>query len=309
MPARIKYFFRQLLEGPKSSPDQDNCKKVLSISQLTMYNMASLSANLKSEPPLALYLALQLHLQTRSKTLVELLHEFHLGVSYKRVLSIEATFARVIGHQARTNGDIVCPTNLRHDIFTVAALDNLDHNPSSRTATSSFHGTGISIFQFPSSDKPGVRREPVRFDSPVREVSTSGAILPRSYTYVPPVGRSLITIPPTRQPGSQPVNSFDEEKRSEQVWMNAVHDTLGTNAGDESRVPIMWSSFHAARSDVVGQCRQSIEALLPLFHEKAATPDMIRHGMELVRKTTEYLNPQQIPLLVVDQPLYDISKT
>ena len=308
VPARIKYFFRQLLEGPKSSPDQDNSRKILSVSQLTMLNMGSLSANLKSEPPLAIFLALKLHSQTRSKKLVELLHEFHLCVSYKRVLSIEASFARVVGHQARANGDIVCPTNLRHNIFTVAALDNLDHNPSSRTATSSFHGTGISIFQFPSSDQPGVRREPVRFDSAAREVSTSGSILPRSYTYVPPVGRSLITIPSTRQPQSQPVNSFDDEMQTEQGWMNAVHETLHTEAGDESCVPIMWSSYHAARSDVVGQCRQSLEALLPLFHEKAATPDMILHGMELVRKTTRYLNPHQIPLLVVDQPLYDLSK-
>ena len=191
---------------PKSLPDQDNSRKILSVSQLTMLNMGSLSANLKSEPPLAIFLALKLHSQTRRKKLVELLHEFHLCVSYKRVLSIEASFARVVGHQARANGDIVCPTNLRHDIFTVAALDNLDHNPSSRTATSSFHGTGISIFQFPWSDQPGVRREPVRFDSAAREVSTSGSILPRSYTYVAPVGRILITIPSTRQPQSQPVN-------------------------------------------------------------------------------------------------------
>ena len=45
--------------------------------------------------------------------------------------------------------------------------------------------------------------------------------------------------------------------------------------------------YHAARSDVVGQCRQSIEALLPLFYEKAATSDRIRLGLVLVRTTTE----------------------
>ena len=35
---------------------------------------------------------------------------------------------------------------------------------------------------------------------------------------------------------------------------------------------------------------------------------MIRHGMELVKKTTEHLNPNQAPVLVVDQPLYDLAK-
>ena len=35
--------------------------------------------------------------------------------------------------------------------------------------------------------------------------------------------------------------------------MNAVHDTLRTKAGDESLLPAMWSSYQAARSNVVGR--------------------------------------------------------
>ena len=73
--------------------------------------------------------------------------------------------------------------------------------------------------------------------------------------------------------------------------MNAVHDTLRTKAEDESLLPVMWSLYHAARYDVVGQCRQSIEALLSLFYEKAATSDMIRLGLELVRTTIGYRVP------------------
>ena len=82
----------------------------------------------------------------------------------------------------------------------------------------------------------------------------------------------------------------------------------------EKCTPAMWSSYHAAPSDTVGHQilldnrKKGIEALLPLFHEKAATPEMIRHGMELVKKTTEHLNPHQVPVLVVDQPLYDLTK-
>lgn len=42
------------------------------------------------------------------------------------------------------------------------------------------------------------------------------------------------------------------------------------------------------------------EGLLPLFHEKIATPEMIQHWMELVQTKTEHLNPHQVPVLVVD---------
>ena len=67
---------------------------------------------------------LKLHSQTRNKKLVELLHEFHLGVSYKRVHSIETSYVRVTGTKAKANGDVICPTNLRYDIFSVATLGN-----------------------------------------------------------------------------------------------------------------------------------------------------------------------------------------
>lgn len=308
VPQRIKYFFRQLLAGPKSSPEQENSRKILSVSQLAMLNITSLSTNLNCEPPLAVFLALKLHSETRSKKLVELLHKYALSVSYKKVLSIETRFAQAIADNTRNNADIVCPTNLHHHIFTVAALDNLDHNPTSRTASSSFHGTGISIFQFPSSQTPGLDQECLRINAQQRGARSSEPILPRSYTFVPPVGRNLVTQPPVKDVQPVATSSFDEEKQHDQAWMTAVHDTLYVDSDTEKRTPAMWSSYHAARSDTVGQPEKGIEALLPLFHEKAATPEMIRHGMELVKKTTEHFNPHQVPVLVVDQPLYDLAK-
>ena len=308
VPQRMKYFFRQLLAGPKSLPKEDNSRKILSVSQMAMLNMTSLSANLHCEPPLAVFLALKLHSQTRSKKLVELLHTYSLGVSYKKVLTIEVNFAQAIADKTRANADIVCPTNLCQNIFTVAALDNLDHNPTSRTASSSFHGTWISIFQFPTSENTGLNQECLQINSQKTGTSSSGPILPHSYTFVPPVGQNLVTQPPAKN--VQPVtgSSFDEEIQHEKAWMTAVHDTLYVDSDAEKATPVMWSSFHAAQSNAVGQPHKSIEALLPLFREKAATPEMIPHGMELVKKTTEHLNPHQVPVLVVDQPLYDLAK-
>ena len=47
---------------------------------------------------------------------------------------------------------VVCPPYFQQNLFTVGAIDNPDHNPSSTTAQGSFHGTGISLFPFPTQD-------------------------------------------------------------------------------------------------------------------------------------------------------------
>ena len=46
----------------------------------------------------------------------------------------------------QANG-LVCPVYLKKNVLTTAAIDNLDHNPSSATAEYSFHGTTISVSQ------------------------------------------------------------------------------------------------------------------------------------------------------------------
>jgi hypothetical protein len=284
VPESMKYFFRQLLADPKSSPEETNSRKILSVSQVAMLNITHLSSNLHCEPPLPVFLGLKIHSQTRSKNLVELLHTYGLSVSYKKVSTIEVNIAQAIADQIKNTNDVVCPTNLRGSIFTVAALDNLDHNPTSRTATTSFHGTGISIFQFPTLETPGFIQERLQVNSQKTALIGSGPMLPRSYTFVPPVGRNLVTQPPVTTVQTKARSSFAEEQQFEQAWMNAVHDALSVDSDTTDETQLMWSAFHASRSDDVGQPQKCIEALLPLFYDKAATPEMMRHGMEIVKK-------------------------
>ena len=47
---------------------------------------------------------------------------------------------------------------LGRGLFTVAAGDNIDHNLSSSTVNSLFHGTAIPLMQFPTDDHPGIER-------------------------------------------------------------------------------------------------------------------------------------------------------
>ena len=98
------------------------------------------------ETPLPVYIGLMIHGHTRKRELVDTM--FHLGVSipYDIVLGIATEMAISASRQYETDG-AVCPLVLRKHLFTTAAVDNIDHNPSSTTARDSFHGTGISIFQ------------------------------------------------------------------------------------------------------------------------------------------------------------------
>ena len=79
---------------------------------------------------------------------------------------------------------------MRKGLFTVGALDNLDHNPSSTTSKSSFHGTGISLLQLPTENQPGESRPPVT----IPPVAPRKHIVPEAYTTVPAVAITNSTI-------------------------------------------------------------------------------------------------------------------
>jgi len=98
---------------------------------------------------LPLYVSLALHAATRKRSLIDKLFALGICVSYDRVLSVTTALANGIIHQFEVD-KAVCPPNLRGNVFTTAAVDNIDHNPSSTSAKASFHGTGISL-SYPSS--------------------------------------------------------------------------------------------------------------------------------------------------------------
>ena len=69
-------------------------------------------------------------------------------ISYDRVMEIEDWIVTSTTCERFKEDGVVSPACLRKGLFIVGALDNLDHNPSSITSQSSFHSTGISLFQF-----------------------------------------------------------------------------------------------------------------------------------------------------------------
>jgi len=196
---------------------------------------------------------------------------------------------------------VVSPACLRKGLFTVGALDNLDHNPSSTTSVTSFHGTGISLLQMPTKTEPGVSRLPVAIPPSGNEKH----YLPHSYASVPAVAlkTAAVMVP---ECGVSPVHScLDAARAQEHKWVQHALSVLETELTAEDA--IAWAAYHASMQPAVedppAQC-----ALLPLFYEKSTTPAMIKHGMDVVRRAVEFLNPGQIPVTTFDQPLFAIAK-
>ena len=76
---------------------------------------------------------------------------------------------------------VVCPPSSKAGTFITVAIDNINHNPSSNTATSSFHGTAISLFQHPSLGKADKREVP-DFQIKQKEIEKTAILLQRHKT-------------------------------------------------------------------------------------------------------------------------------
>ena len=71
--------------------------------------------------------------------------------------------------------------------------------------------------------------------------------------------------------------------------------------------PITWAAFHSvAQQD--SDFGVTIISLLPLFPDDSKSVAMIRHSMDVIQRAVEFLNPGQVPVFTVDQPLFAIAK-
>ena len=69
-----------------------------------------------------------------------------LCVTYDRLLDIRDAIGEEICKEY-DNNDLVCPPLLEEGAFVTAAIDNLDHNPSSVDADTSVHVTTLPALE------------------------------------------------------------------------------------------------------------------------------------------------------------------
>ncbi len=202
---------------------------------------------------------------------------------------------------------VVCPPKLKADLFTTGCVDNIDHNPSSRTAKDSFHGTSISLTQHPTENETGTDRGAVVIN-PNLPKQKGMSDLPQAYTHIDPLVKQTRDqyVPLSHGVGKPGTDQLEEAISSEYDWLVAVEDLLQKEqleVGDN----LTWSAYHAASQPQFVRPR-AITSLLPLFSENAHSLAMIQHSMKVIKEAVNHLNCGQTPIITMDQPLFAIGK-
>ncbi|KAK3916080.1 Potassium channel GORK [Frankliniella fusca] len=311
IPPSLLALVNMLLYGPTILSECRASQPAISISQLIMANMLKrrpsgdiVRLNKTQEPPLPLYVGLSIFGSSRDKSLIDSLHRRGLSVSSNRIYELTGNLARTVVQRAEEEGV--------RGFFTVGALDNIDVKPSSTTSQGEFHGTGISLFQLPFNGEVSTARN---FTTTFQEAAKSGSRrvpkLPDTYSEAPDF--DLKNPKPTPPLDSSEIcdcitqlTGTEEFWHGERDWLLNVHDQLKGNDHLAHEIT-SWAAFRAERQPVC-PLALSNNSLLPLFEQKSATPKMVKHGMDLLKSTTDFLNYGQTPVLCVDQPLFAIAK-
>ena len=308
-----------ILYGPNIEEQECSSGKVqaaLTISQLLQYNVRARCRDKEvkrerrskcRETPLPIYIGKSVHAETRSRDLVEVLHSLGINISYDRVLAISTDLGNEVCCRY-TDESAVRPSNLRLHLFTTAAVDNIDHNPTSTTAHDSFHGTGISLFQHPSAENPGTTRAPIDISHAVSS-SKSVCQLPEAYTEIAPV------IAPAKHPqvsattvNIQPDGGvFNRSFKDEVKWLETSSNVICNQERLKEEEVVSWGAFHS-RDLSTSPSVSAISALLPLFPDQAKSIAMIRHAMDIIKLSVNHLNPGQVPVIALDQPPFAVGK-
>ena len=326
LPTTLSTLVEMILDGTnaRQHDDDDDDRGIRiaasSITQLLIFNAVArimpqkdsvaVRHSLDRETALPLYLGLLIHNKTRKRDLIDKFYEKGLSVSYDRVLRLSTQEAnRVI--DMYENMGCVLPSPLRNNLFSTGNFDNLDHNTRATLSVDAYHGTAISITQHITADNPGVVRIPpesLAIDDQSKSKSVKS--LPKSYTDVPPVSLGNDVSPPVTDDIAIPVSAEMGDDEMQTMWFENARRVLqlaDENQNDQVEMNVSWSAYFASLQEPVSK-PPAITAILPLFRDVSHTPAMVKHGMDIIKQATEQVNPGQIPVFTVDQPLYAIAK-
>jgi hypothetical protein len=88
----------------------------------------------------------------------------------------------------------------------------------------------------------------------------------------------------------------------------AVNTILVNEEVVEDKTQVSWWAFHSHQPYCATPSSVAISALLPLFPDQAKSVAMIRHAMDVIKSYVDHLNPGQVPVIALDQPLYKVAK-
>lgn len=187
----------------------------------------------------------------------------------------------------------------------MGALDNLDHNPSSTTAKGAYHDTGMSLVQAPTHSNMGHVQDGIS----LQPQQPKNFLLPDDNTIVPAVALKKDNVAVPKPPCETLVaeGHLVQAQEKEREWVEHAIQLMEKETLDKGDI-LSWSAYHASLLSASDEIQPALTQLLPLFHEKATTAAMVKHGMDVLRRVIQFLNPGQIPVIALDAPLYDLAK-
>ena len=293
-------FMQMTLDGPAitqgTKPPRFVSPAVLSISQLVTYNAVKKRSEAITTVPrhirdretlLAIYIALKIWSVKHSEALIQTLHEVGLCISATRLRTISTDLANSVVAHYESCGLVVPPAAL-HAVFTILQADNFDHNPSSTTCGTSFHGHSISILQFPT-DEPCAASGPLPVMNPAVMGRRNVSALPESYTSMEEViiRKDDECFVPKLNCNAPPLPACPRLKTTITGGMNWLeHASLLLTQDDLSPDDcISWAAYNA--SIVEPPTKPNTPCLmLPLFRESANNATTMYHTLRLAIKIT-----------------------
>ena len=149
VPKNLLVLLRMVLEGTNINSESFYATNpaALSLAQLNKFTSVKRKRRkrtirprqtLSQETPLPVYLELMIHSKTRIKGVIEKLAALGLSITYNRV---SETQEEVMKQEIKSFDEmgLVCPKNLLTNVSITAAIDNIVHNSTSSTASSTFY--------------------------------------------------------------------------------------------------------------------------------------------------------------------------
>ena len=135
--------------------------------------------------------------------------------------------------------------------------------------------------------------------------------MPERYTQVPPASlpNKNIPVPNTPQQRTEDGDYIDTAFAEEFNWLQNVNSLIQAESL-ENKTRFSWAAFHCSeglRQKAIA-ASSAVSALLPLFPDEAKSVAMIKHSLNVIKASVEYINPGQIPVIAFDQPLYALAK-
>lgn len=124
---------------------------------------------------------------------------------------------------------------------------------------------------------------------------------------VPPPndGYQQSVLSTTRAPNTQ-LPMIAEESN----WLECASNTVNNPSDntEDTFQNVSWAAYHSTNEQPSQSSTSLVSALLPLFPDEAKSAAMIKHALDVIKSSTNYLNPGQVPVVAMDQPLYALAK-